>query len=206
MKFLAAWIDNKQKWTGQLKCKIRIQKMTEDDRRYRRAKRKEGKARFFFQWFEALWWLNTCSIKRRVRSQLATSPARSTFTPDQFWKLRKMWIQRMPLWRATHISKSTSTKHNIGSWAIEKAHAIVALAGLLRFSGDEPWKRTVSCRIPSFSCDPFGEMKKSYGINNFFILQMDGLIGKQIQKLFYISVNRLINTSFKKSIGGQINS
>ena len=54
-----------------------------------------------------------------------------------------------------------------------------------------------------FLCGPLGEMKKSYGINKFFILQMDGLIGKQIQKLFCTPINRLINTSFKKSIGGQ---
>ena len=67
-------------------------KNREDDRRCRSAKRKEGKARFFSN-----------DLKRLVRSQLATWPTRSTFTPDQFWKLRKMWIQRMPLWRDAHF-------------------------------------------------------------------------------------------------------
>ena len=51
-----------------------------------------------------------------------------------------------------------------------------------------------------------GKWRSRMGWKKKNILQIDGLIGKQIQKLFCISVNRLINIPFKKSIGGQINS
>ena len=77
---------------------------------------KVGKSRntMFFQWFVAPEGRKVGSLKRRVRSQLAR------------------WDEKIARrCGAKHISKSKCTKHTIigpllGSWDVEKVHAVVA--------------------------------------------------------------------------------
>lgn len=56
----------------------------------------------------------------------------------------------------------------------------------------------------SFSCGPLGEIKKSYGINKFSILQMDGLVGKQIKKII-LSLNKSIDNYILQQINWRPN-
>ena len=77
---------------------------------------KVGQSRFtvFFQWFGAPEGRKVTSLKRRVQSQLAK------------WEMKNC----TPLWREAHFQvKKLKTPHvrtTFGSWAVEKAHAVVA--------------------------------------------------------------------------------
>ena len=77
---------------------------------------KVGKSRnsVFFQWFVAPEGRKVGSLKRRVRSQLAT------------WEMKNC----TPLWREAHFEvKMYKTHHcrtTFGSWDVEKVHAVVA--------------------------------------------------------------------------------
>ena len=77
---------------------------------------KVGKSRntVFFQWFVAPEGRKVGSLKRRVRSQLATGAMKNC----------------TPLWREAHFEvrmcKTPGVRITFGSWDVEKAHAVVA--------------------------------------------------------------------------------
>ena len=77
---------------------------------------KVGKSRntVFFQWFVAPEGRKVGSLKRRVRSQLATGAMKSC----------------TPLWREAHFEvksvKNWRSRTTFGSWDVEKVHAVVA--------------------------------------------------------------------------------
>ena len=102
--------------------KRREEKKKEDHKResLRRKKiqvrEKEGKSRniLFFQWFVAPEGRKVCSLKRRVRSQLAR------------WEMKNC----TRLWREAHLQvKKLKTPHvrsTFWSWGVEKVHGVVA--------------------------------------------------------------------------------
>ena len=140
---------------GREKRKIRREKIRRERVRRKKMQMREkvGKSRntVFFQWFVAPEGRKVGSLKRRVRSQLATG-AMKNCTPlwreahfqvksvqntsavsDHFWKLR-CWKSARRC-GAKHISKSKCTKHTQLSdhfWrfrcrkSVEKVHAVVA--------------------------------------------------------------------------------
>ena len=77
---------------------------------------KVGKSRntVFFQWFVAPEGRKVGSLKRRVRSQLATGAMKNC----------------TPLWREAHFQvksvKNWRSRTTFGSWDVEKVHAVVA--------------------------------------------------------------------------------
>ena len=77
---------------------------------------KVGKSRntVFFQWFGAPEGRKVGSLKRRVRSQLATGAMKNC----------------TPLWREAHFEvksvKNWRSRTTFGSWDVEKVHAVVA--------------------------------------------------------------------------------
>ena len=77
---------------------------------------KVGKSRntVFFQWFVAPEGRKVGSLKRRVRSQLATGAIKNC----------------TPLWREAHFEvkmcKTPGVRITFGSWDVEKVHAVVA--------------------------------------------------------------------------------
>ena len=77
---------------------------------------KVGKSRntVFFQWFVAPEGRKVGSLKRRVRSQLATGAMKNC----------------TPLWREAHFEvksvKNWRSRTTFGSWDVEKVHAVVA--------------------------------------------------------------------------------
>ena len=77
---------------------------------------KVGKAQntVFFQWFVAQEGRKVGSLKRRVRSQLATGAMKNC----------------TPLWREAHFQvkryKTPQVRTTFGSWDVEKVHAVVA--------------------------------------------------------------------------------
>ena len=77
---------------------------------------KVGKSRntVFFQWFVAQEGRKVGSLKRRVRSQLATGAMKNC----------------TPLWREAHFQvkmyKTPGVRTTFGSWDVEKVHAVVA--------------------------------------------------------------------------------
>ena len=77
---------------------------------------KVGKSRntVFFQWFVAPEGRKVGSLKRRVRSQLATGAMKNC----------------TPLWREAHFQVKMHKAHQLrttfGSWDVEKVHAVVA--------------------------------------------------------------------------------
>ena len=77
---------------------------------------KVGKSRntVFFQWFVAPEGRKVGSLKRRVRSQLATGEMKNC----------------TPLWREAHFEvksvKNWQSRTTFGSWDVEKVHAVVA--------------------------------------------------------------------------------
>ena len=79
-------------------------------------RKKVGKSRntVFFQWFVAPEGRKVGSLKRRVRSQLATGAMKNC----------------TPLWREAHFEvksvKNWRSRTTFGSWDIEKVHAVVA--------------------------------------------------------------------------------
>ena len=127
--------DNMERWKaeqgrGREKRKIRREKIRRERVRRQKIQMREkvGKSRntVFFQWFVAPEGRKVGSLKRRVRSQLATG-AMKNCTPlwreahfevksvqklavsDHFWKLRCRKSARRC--GAKHISKSKCTKH-----------------------------------------------------------------------------------------------
>ena len=133
-KFRSQTSDNMDRWKaeqgrGREKRKIRREKIRRERVRGQKIQMREkvGKSRntVFFQWFVAPEGRKVGSLKRRVRTQLATGAmkklhavvARSTFPsqnvqntsgPDHFWKLRCRKSARRC--GAKHISKSKVLK------------------------------------------------------------------------------------------------
>ena len=133
-KFRSQTSDNMERWKaeqgrGTEKRKIRREKIRRERVRGQTLQMREkvGKSRntVFFQWFVAPEGRKVGSLKRRVRSQLATGAMQNctplwreahfqvkmhkTSAPDHFWKLRCRKSARRC--GAKHISKSKCTKH-----------------------------------------------------------------------------------------------
>ena len=117
-KFRSETSDNMDSWKSRGgKSQRGEEKKWEDQRRKKRQVReKVGKLRFtaFFQWFVAPHGQKVCSLKRRVRSQLAR------------WEMKNC----TPLWREAHFQvksvKDWRSRTTFGSWDVEKVRAAVA--------------------------------------------------------------------------------
>ena len=100
------------------KRKIRREKSRREKVRRKKMQMREkvGKSRntVFFQWFVAPEGRKVGSLKRRVRSQLATGAMKNC----------------TPLWREAHFQvkmyKTPGVRTTFGSWDVEKVHAVVA--------------------------------------------------------------------------------
>ena len=103
---------------GTEKRKIRREKIRRERVRGQTLQMREkvGKSRntVFFQWFVAPEGRKVGSLKRRVRSQLATGAMKNC----------------TPLWREAHFQfkmhKTPGVRTTFGSWDVEKVHAVVA--------------------------------------------------------------------------------
>ena len=122
-KFRSQTSDNMERWKAEQgrgieKRKIRRKKSRRERVRRQKIQMREkvGKSRntVFFQWFVAPEGWKVGSLKRRVRSQLATGEMKNC----------------TPLWREAHFQvKMYKTHHGrstFGSWDVEKVHAVVA--------------------------------------------------------------------------------
>ena len=103
---------------GREKRKIRREKSRRGKVRRKKMQMREkvGKSQntVFFQWFVAPEGRKVGSLKRRVRSQLATGAMKNC----------------TPLWREAHFQVKMYKTHQVrtifGSWDVEKVHAVVA--------------------------------------------------------------------------------
>ena len=122
-KFRSQTSDNMERWKaeqgrGREKRKIRREKIRRERVRRQKIQMREkvGKSRntVFFQWFVAPEGRKVGSLKRRVRSQLATGAMKNC----------------TPLWREAHFEvksvKNWRSRTTFGSWDVEKVHAVVA--------------------------------------------------------------------------------
>ena len=122
-KFRSQTSDNMERWKaeqgrGTEKRKIRREKIRRERVRGKTLQMREkvGKSRntVFFQWFVAPEGRKVGSLKRRVRSQLATGAMKNC----------------TPLWREAHFQvkmyKTPGVRTTFGSWDVEKVHAVVA--------------------------------------------------------------------------------
>ena len=122
-KFRSQTSDNMERWKaeqgrGTEKRKIRREKIRRERVRGQKIQMREkvGKSRntVFFQWFVAQEGRKVGSLKRRVRSQLATGAMKNC----------------TPLWREAHFQvkmyKTPGVRTTFGSWDVEKVHAVVA--------------------------------------------------------------------------------
>ena len=122
-KFRSQTSDNMDRWKaeegrGREKRKIRREKIRRERVRGQKIQMREkvGKSRntVFFQWFVAPEGRKVGSLKRRVRSQLATGAMKNC----------------TPLWREAHFQvkmyKTPQVRTAFGSWDVEKVHAVVA--------------------------------------------------------------------------------
>ena len=122
-KFRSQTSDNMERWKaeqgrGTEKRKIRREKIRRERVRGQKIQMREkvGKSRntVFFQWFVAPEGRKVGSLKRRVRSQLATGAMKNC----------------TPLWREAHFQvkmyKTPGVRTTFGSWDVEKVHAVVA--------------------------------------------------------------------------------
>ena len=122
-KFRSQTSDNMDRWKaeqgrGREKRKIRREKIRRERLRGQKIQMREkvGKSRntVFFQWFVAPEGRKVGSLKRRVRSQLATGAMKNC----------------TPLWREAHFQvkmyKTPQVRTTFGSYDVEKVHAVVA--------------------------------------------------------------------------------
>ena len=122
-KFRSQTSDNMERWKaeqgrGREKRKIRREKIRRERVRRQKMQMREkvGKSRntVFFQWFVAPEGRKVGSLKRRVRSQLATGAMKNCTT----------------LWREAHFQvkmyKIPQRRTAFGSCDVEKMHAVVA--------------------------------------------------------------------------------
>ena len=148
-KFRSQTSDNMERWKaeqgrGTEKRKIRRERVRGQKIQMRE---KVGKSRntVFFQWFVAQEGRKVGSLKRRVRSQLATGAmkiarrcgakhiSKSKCTKHQgFGPLLEVEMSKKctPLWREAHFQvkmyKTPQRRTTFGSWDVEKVHAVVA--------------------------------------------------------------------------------
>ena len=122
-KFRSQTSDNMERWKaeqgrGTEKRKFGREKIRRERVRGQKIQMREkvGKSRdtVFFQWFVAQEGRKVGSLKRRVRSQLATGAMKNC----------------TPLWREAHFQvkmyKTPQRRTTFGSWDVEKVHAVVA--------------------------------------------------------------------------------
>ena len=122
-KFRSQTSDNMDRWKaehgrGREKRKIRREKIRRERVRGQKIQMREkvGKSRntVFFQWFVAPEGRKVGSLKRRVRTQLATGTMKNC----------------TPLWREAHFQVKMYKTHQVrttfGSYDVEKVHAVVA--------------------------------------------------------------------------------
>ena len=122
-KFRSQTSDNMDRWKaeqgrGKEKRKIRREKIRRERVRGQKIQMREkvGKSRntVFFQWFVAPEGRKVGSLKRRVRTQLATGTMKNC----------------TPLWREAHFQVKMYKAHQVrttfGSYDVEKVHAVVA--------------------------------------------------------------------------------
>ena len=111
-KFRSETSDNMDSWKAEVR-RVRRDKIR---RKKMQMREKVGKSRntVFFQWFVAQEGRKVGSLKRRVRSQLATGAMKNC----------------TPLWREAHFQvkmyKTPQLRTTFGSWDVEKVHAVVA--------------------------------------------------------------------------------
>ena len=152
VKLPTIWTDEKQ-GRGREKRKIRREKIRRERVRGQKIQMREkvGKSRntVFFQWFVAPEGRKVGSLKRRVRTQLATGTMKNctplwreahfqvkTYKTHQvrttFWKLwcRKSARRCGAKMREAHFQvkmyKTPQRRTTFGSWDVEKVHAVVA--------------------------------------------------------------------------------
>ena len=152
-KFRSQTSDNMDRWKaeqgrGREKRKIRREKIRRERVRRQKIQMREkvGKSRntVFFQWFVAPQGRKVGSLKRRVRSQLATAMKNCTplwreahfqvkmyKTPQRRTTFRSCDVEKWtPLWREAHFQVKMYKTHQVrttfGSWDVEKVHATVA--------------------------------------------------------------------------------
>ena len=122
-KFRSQTSNNMERWKAEQgrgieKRKIRRKKSRRERVRRQKMQMREkvGKSRntVFFQWFVAPEGRKVGSLKRRVRSQLATGEMKNC----------------TPLWREAHLEvksvKNWRSRSTFGSWDVEKVHGVVA--------------------------------------------------------------------------------
>ena len=122
-KFRSQTSDNMERWKAEQGRGIEKRKIRRKKNRRERVRRqkmqmreKVGKSRntVFFQWFVAPEGRKVGSLKRRVRSQLATGEMKNC----------------TPLWREAHLEvksvKNWRSRSTFGSWDVEKVHGVVA--------------------------------------------------------------------------------
>ena len=119
VKLPTIWRDEKQS-RAEAERRERLEERRSEEIRVRRQKiqmrEKVGKSRntVFFQWFVAPEGRKVGSLKRRVRSQLATGAMKNC----------------TPLWREAHFEvksvKNWRSRTTFGSWDVKKVHAVVA--------------------------------------------------------------------------------
>ena len=114
VKLPTIWTDEKQsRAEAERREKIRRERVRGQKIQMRE---KVGKSRntVFFQWFVAPEGRKVGSLKRRVRTQLATGAMKKC----------------TPLWREAHFQvkmyKTPQVRTTFGSWDVEKVHAVVA--------------------------------------------------------------------------------
>ena len=145
-KFRSQTSDNMERWKaeqgrGREKRKIRREKIRRERVRRQKIQMREkvGKSRntVFFQWFVAPEGRKVGSLKRRVRSQLATGAMKNC----------------TPLWREAHFEvkmcKTPGVRITFGSWDVEKVHAVVARSTFQVKMYKAPQRRTTfgSCDV-----------------------------------------------------------
>ena len=119
VKLPTIWTDEKQS-RAEAERRGRLEERRSEEKESGRKKmqmrEKVGKSRntVFFQWFVAPEGRKVGSLKRRVRSQLATGAMKNC----------------TPLWREPHFQVKMCKTHQVrttfGSWDVEKVHAVVA--------------------------------------------------------------------------------
>ena len=119
VKLPTIWTDEKQS-RAEAERRGRLEERRSEEKESGRKKmqmrEKVGKSRntVFFQWFVAPEGRKVGSLKRRVRSQLATGAMKNC----------------TPLWREAHFQVKMCKTHQVrttfGSWDVEKVHAVVA--------------------------------------------------------------------------------
>ena len=168
-KFRSQTSDNMDRWKaeqGRCREKRKIRREKSRRERVRRKKiqmrEKVGKSRLtvFFQWFVAPEGRKEGSLKRRVRSQLAS------------WEMKNC----TPLWREAHFQvKMYKTHHSrttFGSWDVGKVHAVVARSA---FPSQNVQNTSASDHFWKLRCRKSARRCGAKHISKSKVLKTDGL-------------------------------